>query len=184
MPLEIDSYIKSDKNIFYVGDPVYVINSSLYHTWKEKTNKSSGEFEHDGKTCVIYRQASSDRSLNMQIKGQEDKNYPGESGYVAILPIELVKEKYQNKLDELSVYGAVLFTSGEIQVTVDVNEYFLNDSENGYDEKEDLDVEPENFEEDMRTDIVFYIYVNDSFAGDKDKKKYVYGNIKIETFDY
>ena len=184
MSLTVDTVIQSDNNIFYIGDPVYVMNSSLYHSWKEDTNKSSGEFEHNGKTYVIQRQASADRSLDMQIKGQEDKNYPNESGFVAILPIEFVKEKYQEKLDELAVYGAVLFTSGEIEVEIDVDEYFPNDSSNGYDEKEDLDVEPDEFEEDMRTDVIFDIEVLNPYSGEKDKKKFIYNDITIETFDY
>ena len=184
MPLVIDTTIKSDKNIFYVGDPVYVMDSSLYHSWKEDTNKSSDKFEHNGKTYVIYHQASADRSLDMQIKGQQDKNYPNESGFVAILPIEFVKEKYQEKLDELAVYGAVLFTSGEIEVEIDVDEYFPNDSSNGYDEIEDLDVEPDEFEEDMRTDVLFAIEVPNPYSCEKDKKKFVYNSITIETFDY
>lgn len=147
---DMEDTVKSEKG-FYIGDPCYVLPDEIYdEIWGDKYNFKDGKIVIEDNAFIVHGTAYGDGEY-FDGKGIA---YGVDSGTLAIIPIELIKETEIEPNEGEYEYGRIVFgnkgsleyVDGVFTFKVDAKEVVI-DTDPAYDDYDNEDDYIENFQD-------------------------------------
>lgn len=143
---DVGDFITSGKG-FYIGDPGYVLSDDVYYgIWYEKYNFKNGKINVDGKlSFIVHRTAYGDG----EYFDGSGFSYGVDSGTLAIIPLELIKETEIEPNEGKYEYGRIVFgTTGSLEYAdgvftfrIDSKDIIVIDTDPAYDDYDNEELE-------------------------------------------
>jgi len=102
--------------VYFLGDPCYVLNESMYKTWGSLHNHDEGKIDIEGSSSfVVARTACGDGEYQDSL----GFNYPVDSGCISLIPESMWMDTVsRSSIEELKI-GSVLDVKKEVIFTAE-----------------------------------------------------------------
>ena len=128
---------------FFIGDPCYVLSDDKYDIWGNKYNYNDGFIEINDYNFIVHGTAYGDG----EYFDEQGYSYGVDSGTIAVIPLELIKQDIEGIAEGEFEYGRVIlgneasldYKDGKFYVVIDNNEEVIIDTDPKeiYDDSED-----------------------------------------------
>lgn len=152
---DMEDTIKSEKG-FYIGDPCYVLPDEIYNEiWGDKYNFKDGKIEVGDKAFLVHGTAYGDGEYFDGI----GTSYGVDSGTLALIPLELIKDNELIPDEGAYEYGKVVYgtkgslkyyddETGMFEFIIDSKPTIIETGDIEYNDDDDYINEEDNFQED------------------------------------
>lgn len=109
--------IKSKVGKFYIGDPMFALKSENYNMWKKEYNYDENIYEINGIQFIAH-------TIEIQNSGSyigsDGKLYISDSGFIALIPFELVDDCLSDQCSIIHANEAsLIYEFGDFTINYD-----------------------------------------------------------------